>query len=206
MRIALADDHPLFLAGVQEMLAADGDFEVVGTARRGAEVLPVVARTQPDVLLLDYNLGDADGLTVLERVLARYPELDVVVMASRVDLVHVQATFQRGACGFILKTVDARDLASAIRQAVDGSAYHAHGLPGLKQETVAHEAGLTERETEILRAVARGLSNKEVARELWVTEQTVKFHLSNVYRKLGVANRTEAARWALRNGLRAAAD
>jgi DNA-binding NarL/FixJ family response regulator len=112
----------------------------------------------------------------------------------------IQAAFKRGACGYVLKSIDANDLTSAIRQAVDGTAYHAFGLPALDEDTSARLAGLTEREIEIVKAVARGLSSQAIGKELWVTEQTVKFHLTNIYRKLNVSNRTEAARWAFSQG------
>ena len=116
------------------------------------------------------------------------------------DQERIQAALKRGACGYIVKSIDPRDLASALRQAVDGDVYLAVGIPD-GGEAGARDAGLTEREITILRAVARGLSNGAIGRELWVTEQTVKFHLTNIYRKLDVGNRTEAARAAYALGL-----
>jgi DNA-binding NarL/FixJ family response regulator len=112
------------------------------------------------------------------------------------DPEHIAMALARGASGYIVKTINPRDLPSALRQAVEGSVYHAIGLPEVTEESEARAAGLTEREVAILKAVARGLSNQAIGKELWVTEQTVKFHLTNIYRKLGVANRTEAARYA----------
>jgi DNA-binding NarL/FixJ family response regulator len=125
----------------------------------------------------------------------------VVVLSASSDLERVQTAFKHGACGYVVKSIDLRDLPSAIRQALDGTAYHAAGLPALTEESAAKAAGLTERELTILTGVARGLANQAIAKELWVTEQTIKFHLTNVYRKLAVANRTEAARWAFGHGL-----
>ena len=107
---------------------------------------------------------------------------------------------KRGASAFIVKSINPIDLPSALRQAVDGTVYSAIGLPD-PGESAARAAGLTERETAILAALARGLSNEAIGKELWVAEQTVKFHLSNIYRKLDVANRTEASRWAQLHGL-----
>jgi DNA-binding NarL/FixJ family response regulator len=117
------------------------------------------------------------------------------------DPEHIQAALKRGASGYIVKSVNPIDLPSALRQAVEGTVYHAVGFPDVDDESNAKAAGLTEREIAILKAVARGLSNQAIGRELWVTEQTVKFHLTNIYRKLGVANRTEAARYAYQHGL-----
>jgi DNA-binding NarL/FixJ family response regulator len=201
IKILIADDHPLMLIGVRHALEADQAFEVVGEARSGSEVLPLIGRTLPDVVLLDMCMPGIDGLGCLDRIVARYPRSKVVVLSAVSEPERIEAAFKHGACGYIVKGIDAVDLASAIRQAVDGTAYHALGLPALNEENAGTAAGLTDRELTIVRAVARGLSNQAIAKELWVTEQTVKFHLTNVYRKLSVANRTETARWAFARGL-----
>lgn len=201
IKIVIADDHPLMRAGVRRVLEAAGGFEVVAEARSGSEVLPLIGQTSPEVVLLDMRMPGIDGLGCLDRIRARYPRAKVVVLSVSTDPEQVQAAFKHGACGYVIKSIDSVDLPSAIRQAVDGTAYHALGLPALNEESVAKAAGLTERELTIMKAVARGLSNQAIGRELWVTEQTVKFHLTNIYRKLGVANRTEAARWAFVRGL-----
>ncbi|HEX4679775.1 MAG TPA: response regulator transcription factor [Gaiellaceae bacterium] len=200
MNVLIADDHPLFLAGVRDLLGREEGFDVIGEARYGPEVLPLVSRLHPDLLLLDLRMPGLDGLACLERVRARHPKLKVVVLSMCAEPEQIQAAFKRGACGYVLKSIDANDLTSAIRQAVDGTAYHAFGLPALNEDTSARLAGLTEREIEIVKAVARGLSSQAIGKELWVTEQTVKFHLTNIYRKLNVSNRTEAARWAFSQG------
>jgi DNA-binding NarL/FixJ family response regulator len=142
-----------------------------------------------------------DGLGCLARVRERYPNVKVIVCSMGSDPEQIEAAFKRGACGYIVKSVDTRDLAAAIRQAVHGTAYHASGLPAITGETIAKQAGLTDREVEMMKAVAGGLSNKAIAQRFWITEQTVKFHLTNIYRKIGVSNRTEAAAWALSKGL-----
>jgi len=201
LKVLIADDHPLMLAGLRHALEADDGFEVVGEARSGPEVLPLVGRMSPDVVLLDLRMPGIDGLGCLDRIIARHPRAKVVVVSASADPDQIQAAFKHGACGYVVKGIDVIDLPSAVRQAVDGTAYHALGLPALNEESAAKAAGLTERELTIMKAVARGLSNQAIGRELWVTEQTVKFHLTNTYRKLGVANRTEAARWAFAHGL-----
>jgi DNA-binding NarL/FixJ family response regulator len=201
MSIVLADDHALIRAGARQALAADG-FVVVGEASSGPEVIPLIARTAPDVVLLDLRMPGVDGLGCLQRIRAAYPAVKVVMCSVSTDTDQIEGAFRRGACGFILKSIDPGDLGSAIRQAVDGTAFHPLGLPAIgTPTTAARGAGLTEREAEVLAAVARGLSNKAVAAELWVTVQTVKFHLTSIYRKLGINNRTEAAGWALSKGL-----
>jgi DNA-binding NarL/FixJ family response regulator len=201
MKLLIADDHPLILVGVRQILEGEPLFEVVGTATTGAEVLPLVARLNPDVVLLDLRMPGMDGLGCLERIRERHPKVKVVVLSMSTDPEQIQAAFKRGACGFVIKSIDPSDLASAIRQAVQGTAFHALGLPALNENAVGRAAGLTEREVTIMKAVSRGLSNQAIGKELWVTEQTVKFHLTNIYKKLGVTNRTEAARWAFAKGL-----
>jgi DNA-binding NarL/FixJ family response regulator len=201
MRILLADDHTLMLAGIRRVLEEAGDFEVVGEAHVGSEVLPLVGRTDPEVVLLDLRMPGIDGLGCLERIRARYPRVKVVVLSASTNPEQIQAALARGACGYVVKTIAGQDLASAIRQAIEGTVYHAIGMPEMSETAIAKSAGLTERELTIVKAVARGLSNQAIAKELWVTEQTVKFHLTNIYRKLGTANRTEAANWAFARGL-----
>ncbi len=202
LRILIADDHPVLLAGIRQVLELDGGFEIVAEVRSGPEVLPIVARTQPDVVLLDVRMPGLDGLTCLDRLRGGCPDVRVVMCSMGSDPEQIQSAFARGACGYIVKSVGPQDLASAIRQAVEGTAFHTEGLPGINEDTAALAAGLTTREIGIMEAVARGLANKAIAKELWVTEQTVKFHLSNIYRKLELSNRTELARWAFSHGLK----
>lgn len=201
MKLLIADDHPLVVAGIREVLAKEPSFDIVGSASSGSEVMPLIGRLNPDVVLLDLRMPGVDGLGCLERINDRYPKIKVVVLSMTTDPEQIQAAFKRGACGFVIKSIDPADLASAIRQAVNGTAFHALGLPALNENAVARSAGLTDRELMIMKAVSRGLSNQAIGKELWVTEQTVKFHLTNLYRKLGVTNRTEAARWAFAKGL-----
>jgi DNA-binding NarL/FixJ family response regulator len=201
VRILLADDHPLFLVGVRATLEADGGFEVVGEAHSGPEVLPLAGRTDPDVVLLDLVMPGIDGLGCLDRLRLRYPKIVVVMFADVADPAQINSAFMRGAKGFIVKSVRVADFPVSIRQTLEGTAYQAHGLPELSPETVAMNAGLTSRELEILRRLIHGLSNKDIAAELSIAEQTVKFHLTSVYRKLGIRSRTQAARWAHENGI-----
>ena len=201
LKVLLADDHRLMLAGIRRALEAADDIEIVGEAYSGSQVLPLVSRTNPDVVLLDLRMPEMDGLACLELIRKRHPEVKVVVLSVFSDSEHIETALKRGACGYIVKSVNPIDLPSAIRQVMEGAVYHALGLPEVDESASARAAGLTEREIAILKAVARGLSNQAIGKELWVTEQTVKFHLTNIYRKLGVANRTEAARYAYQNGL-----
>jgi DNA-binding NarL/FixJ family response regulator len=200
MKVLIADDHRLILAGIRRALEAVEDIEIVGEANVGSQVLPLVRRTNPDVVLLDMRMPQMDGLACLDQIRKHCPKVKVVVLSVFGDSEHIQAAFRHGASGYIVKSVNPLDLPSAIRQAVEGSVFHAVGLPEQNGDE-GKAVGLTERELAILKAVARGLSNQAIGKELWVTEQTVKFHLTNIYRKLNLANRTEAARYAYQHGL-----
>ena len=200
-RVVIADDHRLILAGIRRALEETDDFDVVGEAHSGAQVLPLVSRTRPDVVLLDMRMPDLDGLAVLARLRQRHPEVKVVILSATTDEQVIQTALRRGASAYVIKSVNPVDLPAALRQAIDGTVFHAVGLPERGQEAEAKAAGLTDRELSILKAVARGLSNEAIGKELWVSEPTVKFHLTNIYRKLGVANRAEATRYAYAHGL-----
>jgi DNA-binding NarL/FixJ family response regulator len=200
MRVLIADDHRLIIEGVRRALEETGDFEVVGECSSGSQVLPMVGRTNPDLVLLDLRMPGADGISCLTRIRKQHPEVKVVVLSSSTDETVIASVLKKGASAYVVKSVNPIDLPSVLRQAVDGTVFTAIGLPD-GEASPARAAGLTERETAILSALARGLSNEAIAKELWVAEQTVKFHLTKIYRKLGVANRTEAARLAYQNGL-----
>lgn len=202
VRLVVADDHALVRVGVRHSLDEDGGFEIVAEAGSGAEVVPAVKRSGPDAILLDLDMPGMGGFTILDRLQAACPDVCVILLADEADPEMVCAAFRHGAAGYLLKSLPSADLGGAIRQALDGTAYHAYGLPEINDESVILEAGLSPREADVLRCVARGLSNKEIAHELWISVPTVKFHLTNAYRTLGIANRTEAARWILEHGIR----
>jgi DNA-binding NarL/FixJ family response regulator len=202
MRVLIADDHPLILAGIKRALEDDDQFEVVAEARIGSQVLPLVSQTKPDLALLDLRMPEMDGLTCLDRIRKEHPKVKVVILSVSTDPEVVQTVLNHGAAAYVVKSVNPIDLSSALRQALEGTVFSAVGLPEkTAQEDAVKAAGLTDRETTILKALARGLSNEAIGKELWVAQQTVKFHLTNIYRKLDVKNRTEAARYAYEHGL-----
>jgi DNA-binding NarL/FixJ family response regulator len=198
IRVLLADDHRLILEGLQLAFREVEGIEIVGTASDGKQVLPLIARTNPDLVLLDMRMPDMDGLACLERIRKHHPSVKVVMLSAFDDAERIRAALKRGASAYIVKTVNPVDLPAALRQAIEPTIYF--GAPPSDEEP-ASAAGLTEREAAMLRALARGLSNAAISKEFWVTEQTVKFHLTNIYRKLGVKNRTEATRYAYTHGL-----
>ena len=201
LKVLVADDHRLIVEAIRLALDEDDDIEVVGEATNGTQVLPLVGRTNPDVVLLDVRMPGMDGLTCLDRLRKSYPAVTVVMLSGQDDPETIRSALDRGATSFIAKQVDPRDLASALRLAAQGAVYHAVEDLGEPLESEASRAGLTPSEQRVLEALARGLSNKEIAGELWLTQQTIKFHLTNIYRRLGVANRTEAVHYAYQHRL-----
>ncbi len=202
MRVLIADDNRLMLEGFRRALEPVEDIEVVGTTHMGSQVLPLIERRRPEIVAVELGLRADDGESCLDQIRRAHPDVKVVVMSSSSSPIDIRSALARGARAFIIKTVNPLDIPSAIRQAYDLTVYHAiGGQPA--PEDVLRSAGLTEREITTLKALARGLSNKAIGQELWVTEQTVKFHLGNLYRKLGVPNRTAAASFAHTHGLAA---
>jgi DNA-binding NarL/FixJ family response regulator len=200
LRVLVADDHQLMLAAVRMAFSDAPDFEIVGEATAGQEVLPLVGRTQPDVALLDLRMPGMDGLRCLELLHERHPSVKAIILSGSDDTAAVDAAFARGAVAFIQKTIDPSDLAAVVRQAVAGSVFFKarNDAPTTPAES---PWDLTPRETEVLQALAEGQSNKQIAHQFWLSEQTIKYHLTNTYRKLGVRGRTEAIHQAYEHGL-----
>jgi DNA-binding NarL/FixJ family response regulator len=200
LRVLLADDHRLILEAVARALEQDDDFQVVATTHSGADVPELVARHRPDIVVMDLRMPDVDGLQALDRIRERDRTTKVVMLSAAERPGDIESAMARGADGFILKSVNPADLPAALRQVHEGTVFH----PDRKADpsaSAASVAGLTDREQTLLRALARGLSNRQISEELWITEQTVKFHLRNIYRKLDVASRTGAVTWAHEHGL-----
>ena len=202
LKIVIADDHQLMLAALRLALEPASDIVVVGEARSGAQVLPLVHQQSPDVVLLDIRMPGMDGLRCLEQLQQRFPHVKAIAISAIDDPQVIQAALDRGASAFILKSIDPRDLPAAIRQTVDGTVFRTlGGAAAAAADVPGKDLGLSERELTILKALAGGLSNKQIAKQLWLAEQTVKFHLTNIYRKLEVGSRTEAIRSAHEYGL-----
>ena len=201
----LFDRHPLWLDAVERVLNRL-DIEVASKSLAADEAYEQVRERRPDVLIGEVNGGGGgEGLDLIRRARELDGALKVIVLSASDDSQRINAAFAAGAVAYVVKTAHPDDLASAVRQALDRSVFLSEtqpvvtAAPARPQEEDAPL--LTRREHEILQLVAEGHSNAELARMLWVTEQTVKFHLSNVYRKLDVSNRTEASRWAQLHGL-----
>jgi len=203
IRIIIADDHRLMLDALERALSAAEDFDVLETTNSGAHVLPLVERHAPDLVLMDVHMPGMGGLAALDLIRERHPTVKVVLISAGDDRGQIETALRRGAVGYLVKTINPADVPSAVRQAYEGTAFSVVGSGESVDQQVSRLTGLTERELTILKALARGLSNKQISQELWVTEQTVKFHVSNVYRKLGVTNRAGAVGYAHEQGLTA---
>ena len=214
-RVVIVEDHPLMQSALEATLERADGFTVVGTATSGLQAEPLVSRTQPDLVLLDLLLPGLDGLSCLALLRERHPETTVVVLSGTEDEEIVERALSGGAAAVVRKSISPADLPVLLRQVLQGSVKFA--TPRIARAVVTKatresrldvvraeacgETGLTARELEVLEMVARGLPNRAVAEELFLSDQTVKRHLRKVYRKLGVANRTEAALTAYSLGL-----
>ena len=205
IRVLLVDDHRLVRAGLQSLLDATGDIRVAGTAADGQEALEVAAEVQPDVVLMDLSMPRMGGVEATRRLLADRPGLQVVVLTSFSDQEQVLDAVDAGAVGYLLKDADPTDLVDGVRAAAAGQSPLDPKVARTlltRRTTQAPQDQLSDREREVLGLVADGLANKQIARHLGISERTVKAHLTSVFQRIGVTDRTQAALWAERNGLR----
>ena len=205
IRVLVVDDHPLVRHGLLALLGAVEDIDVVGAVEDGTLAAAAVAERGCDVVLMDLSMPGLDGVEATRAVLARAPDVKVVVLTSTAEPERILAALEAGATGYVLKDAEPDDVVRAVRDAAAGHAPLSPRaasalLPGSRP--AAPRAGaLSEREREVLSLVALGLPNKSVARRLQISEKTVKAHLTRIFATLGVADRTSAALWAQSNGL-----
>jgi DNA-binding NarL/FixJ family response regulator len=203
IRVLIADDHPLVIAGLRRTIEDLDDIEVVGEAHTLSELLYLIERRSPSIVMMDLRMPGAVGVEGIEDVHSRYPDLKLVVLSAFDDRLTIDAALAAGAGAYIVKSAHALDVASVLRQASNGAVFHA---PSRLPVSIDLGEGpqlprLTNRERSILSGVANGQTTASISHDLWVSEHTVKFHLTNIYRKLGVANRASAVRYALEHDL-----
>jgi len=197
LTVVIADDHPLILAGLRRAFEREDDIEVVGEARTGLQLIAMIERRSPDLVLLDLNMPGLDGIACVERISSQWPLIKTVILSACDDRAAIDEVLEAGACSYIVKSVASVDVAAVLRQAHNGVVYHAPApAPPDRHARGGVESALTEREAAILAAIADGLTTRAISQQLWVSQHTVKFHLTNIYRKLGVSNRTAAVRLA----------
>lgn len=204
IRVLIADDHGVVRQGLVMYLKLDPEIEVIGEAANGEEAVGLARDLRPDVVLMDLLMPGMDGIAATEKIKAETPEVEVVALTSVLDDGAVTGAVRAGAIGYLLKNTEPGELSSAIKGAAAGQVQLVpEAAARLMREMRAPEKpeALTSRETEVLMLLARGKANKQIARELFVEEKTVKAHVSSILKKLGVSSRTQAALHAVRGGL-----
>jgi DNA-binding NarL/FixJ family response regulator len=199
-RVLIVADHTLVVHSIRMALRQAAGFQIVGCVDGRRSTRAQLVQLRPDVILLDEMRRPEDGLARLREAAADAPDAERLLLASAMDDDRLAAAFEAGACAVVSKTVHPIAFGTLLREIVHGNVVQQH-RPRTAEATRGRDCPLTSRELEILRLAAQGMTNAQIARDLWVTQQTVKFHLSNTYRKLGVANRTEASRYAHVNAL-----
>jgi DNA-binding NarL/FixJ family response regulator len=199
IRVLVVDDHVVVRSGLEQLLATTADIELVGTASNGIEAIEAVGKLHPDVVLMDLSMPELDGVEATRRISADHPSSRVLVLTSFSDQTRILDALSAGADGYLLKHADPDDIADAIRSVHTGGApldpKAARALIESRR-TGRDTPQLTDREREVLLLVRDGLANKQIARRLGIAERTVKAHLTSVFQRLGVTDRTQAALWA----------
>ncbi len=209
IRVLLVDDHAVVRSGLRAFLELLPDVEIVGEAGDGSEALAVARRAGPDVVLMDLLMPRMDGITAIGRFREELPETEVVAMTSFIEEEKVTAALEAGAAGYLLKDASADEVAAAIRSAHEGNMPLDPAVARLLATRLRRPAGaerdaadvLTDRERDVVRLVGRGMSNKEIAAQLVITERTARTYVSNILGKLGLASRTQVALWAVEHHL-----
>lgn len=204
IRVVIADDHRVVRVGLEQLLSTFDDIQAVGFAEGGEEAIALCMALDPDVLLLDLSMPDVDGIEVTDQLRDTAPRTRVVVFTSFSDRERIVRALDAGAIGYLLKDAEPEEILAAIRAAARGESPIA---PRAAAELLADRKSrsptveLTARELEVLRLVVDGLANKQIARRLGISEKTVKGHLTNLFQRIGVVDRTQAALWAERTGV-----
>jgi DNA-binding NarL/FixJ family response regulator len=208
LRIVLADDHIVVRAGLKALINGQPDMTVIGESSDGAEVLAQVEQTQPDVVVMDFSMPRMSGADATRQLHARYPQIRILMLSVHEDASYLRRALEAGATGYVLKRAAAESLITAIKQVAAGQAYLdpalgvtlVHTLMGGEMRAVGELTTLSERETLVLRLIAHGYSNKEIARQLHLSVKTVETYKARALEKLGISSRVEIVRYAATHG------
>ena len=208
IKVVIADDHVMIREGIKQLLELDGDFQVVGEASDGYECLSVLKEVKPEVLLLDINMPNLNGLQTLERIKKEKINVKILMLTIHNEIEYLEKAKNLGVDGYVLKDSESSILKKAICTVQKGSTYIQSNMAMMLRERenfmLTYQTGetvLTKREIEVLKLLAEGLFNKEIAYQLLISEKTVKNHVSNIFKKLDVSDRTQAAVYAIRNNI-----
>ncbi len=208
IKVMLADDHILMREGIRQLLEFDGSIEVIAEANDGDECIEVLQEMKPQILLLDINMPKKNGIEVLEEIKKRDIDVKVLILTVHNEIEYLMKAIEIGVDGYILKDSESSELKKAINLIIGGESYIQPKLiPALNKRLVTRDIdkdkinSLTDRELEVLIQVANGMFNKEIATTLNISERTVKNHVSNIFKKIGVSDRTQAAVFAIKNDI-----
>lgn len=210
IKVVIVDDHALIREGIKKLLELEESFEIQALAGDGYEALEVIKAQKPDVVLLDINMPNMNGIDCLKQIKSDFPETKVIMLTIHEDAEYLIETINIGAEGYVLKDADVSSLIKAIQKVVQGEVYIHPTLSGIlvreyksKNKNLDDIMGnnLTKREYEVIRLISRGYNNKEIAVELFISEKTVKNHVSNIFKKIKVTDRTQAALYAIKHNI-----
>ena len=210
IKVVIVDDHALIREGIKKLLELEESLEMVGLAGDGYEALKIISEVQPDVVLLDINMPNMNGIDCLRQIKLHHPDIKVIMLTIHEDAQYLIETINIGAEGYVLKDAEVSSLIKAINNVVSGEVYIHPTLSGIlvreyrrkdKTSEEYSENELTKREYEVIRLISRGFNNKEIATELFISEKTVKNHVSNIFKKIKVTDRTQAALYAIKNNI-----
>lgn len=210
IRIVIVDDHALIREGLKKLLELDPKFEIVGLADNGNKALEIVEKKNPDVVLLDINMPELNGIECLKKLKQQFSDVKVIMLTIHDDSEYLIETVNIGAEGYVLKDADVSQLSNAIQKVHNGEIYIHPSLSGVlvkeykrKEDTYndLRNRRLTKRELEVLKLIAQGINNRDISGQLFISEKTVKNHISSIFKKLGVNDRTQAALYAIKHNV-----
>jgi DNA-binding NarL/FixJ family response regulator len=210
VKLVIADDHVLIREGIKKLLELEDSLEILGLASDGNEAIELVETLKPDVILLDINMPHLSGIEALKIIKNEYPATKVIMLTIHEDAEYLIETVNIGAEGYVLKDADVSSLVKAILKVNSGDIYIHPTLSGIlikeykkkdQQQEEINNSSLTRREYEVIKLISKGYNNKEIATELFISEKTVKNHVSNIFKKIKVTDRTQAALYAIKNNI-----